>query len=107
MACLIIFIKLNKFETMDGLLDKFVIGDVIFIYFIDIVNVDHCTDTVGIILSCTPSIRVTVFLILAKNIKGIILGHSEVRFVNLSDSCISPHKAIKRGNNLLKNAFYS
>jgi len=41
MARPIIFIKLNKFETMDGILDKFVIGDVIFIYFIDIVNVDH------------------------------------------------------------------
>ena len=31
-ACPIIFIKFNKFETMDGLLDKFLIGDVIFIY---------------------------------------------------------------------------
>ena len=70
MACPIIFIKSNKFETMDGLLDKFAIGDVQFIYFIDIVNVDYCTDTVGIILSYTPSIRVTVFLILAKKSKA-------------------------------------
>jgi len=69
-ACPIIFIKLNKFETMDGLFDKFVIGVVIFIYFMDIVNVDHCTYTVGIIFSCTPSIRVTVFLILAKKSKA-------------------------------------
>jgi len=30
-ACPIIFIKLNNFETIDGLFDKFVIGDVIFI----------------------------------------------------------------------------
>jgi len=69
-ACSIIFIKWNKVETIDGLLDKFVIGDVIFIYLIDIVIVDHCTDTVGIIFSCTPSIRVTVLLISAKNSKA-------------------------------------
>ena len=55
-ACPNIFIELKNFETIDGLFDKFVIRYVNVYYFIDIVNVDHCTDTVGINFSCTPSI---------------------------------------------------
>ena len=38
-ACPIIFIKLNNFETTDGLFDKFVIGDVIFVILLTLVMV--------------------------------------------------------------------
>ena len=43
-------------------------------YFIDIVHVDHCTDTVEINFSCTPSIRVTMCLLWAKKLKTSFKG---------------------------------